>query len=143
MIFTSAAAAGATATEARVQEVLDWFARYDALVDEGNLDAMADMAAFPINEVTDDADGHGLAGPCDREKFLTQMREVVGGAGEVQMTSERHPVFLSPALCFVVTDASMTVGEQTTQMRYGDLLVRTADGWRFQTMVAGGWHDHM
>ena len=143
MTDLSAAAAGASATSAQVQEVLKWFARYDALVAVGDLEAMADVAAFPINEVTDDADGHGLAGPCDREKFLTQMREVVGGAGDVQMASERHPIFLSPALCFVVTDASMTVGEQTTQIRYGDLLVRTADGWKFQTMVAGGWHDHM
>lgn len=138
-----AAAAGAAAPGEHVQEVLDWFARYDELVLAGDLDAMADQACFPVNEVTDDASGHGFAAPCDREKFLAQMRDVVGGAGDLEMASTRHPVFLSRALCFVVTDATFTSGGRTTQMRYGDLLVRTPDGWRFQTMVAGGWHDHM
>lgn len=72
-----------------------------------------------------------------------QMQEVVGGAESLEMVSTRHPIFLSPALCFVVTDASFVVGGEETQMRYGDLLLRTADGWRFQTMVAGGWHEQM
>jgi hypothetical protein len=143
MTDTDTAAAGAMATQEEVQEVLDWFARYDELVGAGDLEAMADMAAFPINEVTDDARGYGLAGSCDREKFIAQMREVVGGAGDLEMTSTRHPVFLSRGLCFVVTDASFTVGGHTTQMRYGDLLMRTANGWKFQTMVAGGMHEHM
>ena len=42
-----------------------------------------------------------------------------------------------------VTDATVTAGGQTTSMRSGDLLVRTAEGWSFQTMVAGGWHEHL
>ncbi len=89
------------------------------------------------------AGGFGITGPCDRAKFLEQMREAVGGAGEVSMESTRHPVFLSRALCFVVTDAVITAHGHSQQMRYGDLLVHTADGRRFQTMVAGGWHEQM
>lgn len=143
MTATDAAAAGASATQEDAQEDLDWFARYDALVGAGDLEAMADMASFPINEVTDDATGQGIAGSCDRAKFLGQMEQVVGSAGEVEMKSTRHPVLLSRALCFVVTDASFTTEGRTSQMRYGDLLVRSTDGWKFQTMVAGGWHDHM
>lgn len=143
MTDTHEAAAGWAATPEDLQEVLDWFDRYDTLVAAGDLDAMADMAAFPINEVTDDAHGHGLAKPCDRAGFLAQMQEVVGGAGAVTMDSTRHPVFLSRSLCFVVTDARVTVAGHTTPMRYGDLLMRAADGWRFQTMVAGGWHEQM
>ncbi len=143
MSDTVAASAGASANQQDIDEVLGWFARYDELVAAGDLNAMADMADFPVNEVTDDADGLGVAGPCDRSKFLAQMREVVGGAGEMTMESKRHPIFLSRALCFVVTDAIFTSNGHTQEMRYGDLLVRTADGWRFQTMVAGGWHDQM
>ncbi|MDP3889763.1 DUF4440 domain-containing protein [Nocardioides sp.] len=125
------------------EEVLAWFDRYDRLVAAGDLDAMADMAAFPLNEVTDDADGFGIAGSCDRQKFLRQMREVVGGGADVTMQSTRQPTFLSPALCFVVTDTTFTVDGHEQQMRYGDLLMRTPEGWRFQTMVAGGWHGQM
>lgn len=136
------AAAGHPATEREVQEILDWYARYDALVGAGDLESMADMAAFPLNEVTDSG-GYGVAAMCDRERFLAQMRDVVGGAGEVSTESVRHPVFLSPALAFVVTEATITVGGDTHQPRYGDLLLRTPDGWRFQTMVAGGFGDQM
>lgn len=136
------AAAGAGASSEAVQEILDWYAHYDALALAGDLEGMADVAAFPLNEVTDDAQGHGLAASCDRERYIAQMREVVGGGG-AEMTSVRHPIFLSPALCFVVTDASFEVDGVKNEMRYGDLLLRTADGWKFQTMVAGGWHDQM
>lgn len=131
------------ASERDRADVLAWFAQYDDLVGRGDLDAMADRAVFPINEVTDDAEGHALIKDCDRATFLTQMEQVVGDGGGVEMTSTRHPVFLAPGLCFVVTDAEFTVDGRTTTMRYGDLLVRTAEGWRFQTMVAGGWHAQM
>lgn len=143
MADMDAAAAGGGATEQQTHQVLAWFARYDELVGAGDLEGMAEMAVFPINEVTDDAVGYGLAGPCQRERFIRQMRETVGGAGNVQMDSTRHPIFLAPALCFVVTDATITAGGHTTQMRYGDLLIRTPAGWKFQTMVAGGWHEQM
>ncbi|MCD1570577.1 hypothetical protein [Agromyces mediolanus] len=140
----TAAAAGGDSTAEQLAEVLAWFDRYDERVAAGDLNGMADLAAFPINEVTDDADGYGIASACDRERYLAQMREVVGAnSAELTMHSTRHPIFLSPALCFVVTDASFELGGRTQQMRYGDLLVRTAEGWRFQTMVAGGWHEQM
>ncbi|KJQ55408.1 hypothetical protein [Microbacterium sp. SA39] len=143
MTDVTMASAGAGASAEQTQEILDWFARYDALVQAGDLEGMADLASFPLNEVTDDAAGHGLAAPCDRERYLAQMQEVVGGSGDLEMTSTRHPIFLSPALCFVVTDAVFVSEGIETQMRYGDLLMRTADGWKFQTMVAGGWHEQM
>ena len=139
MTQTEQVPAGYEATEAEVGEVLAWFERYDALVAAGDLEAMADMAMFPINEVTDDAAGHGIAAPCERERFLAQMRDAVGGAGEVSSRSTRHPVFLAAGLVFVVTDAEITAGGETHHLRYGDLLVRTGEGFRFQTMVAGGW----
>lgn len=143
MSETTAAAAGYTAGERETAEVMAWFERYDGLVAAADLEAMADMAVFPLNEVTDDADGHAVIGVCDRDRFLAQMREAVGGPGETSTDSVRHPVFLSPSLVFVVTDAAITAGGQTNRMRYGDLLVRTDGGWRFQTMVAGGWHAHL
>jgi hypothetical protein len=134
--------AGPAATPELIQEILDWFARYDRFVADGDLDAMADMAVFPLNEVTDDAKGRGMAGLLDRSQYLSQMAQVISSE-EVTMESTRQPIFLSPALCFVVTDTACTVNGSTQQMRYGDLLIRTAEGWKFQTMVAGGWHDQM
>jgi hypothetical protein len=143
MTDVTMAASGAGASAEQTQEILDWFARYDALVQVGDLAGMADMASFPLNEVTDDAAGYGIAAPSDRDRYLAQMQEVVGGSGDLEMRSTRHPIFLSPALCFVVTDAVFVSDGIETQMRYGDLLMRTADGWKFQTMVAGGWHEQM
>lgn len=143
MTDVTAAAEGGGASAQQTREILDWFARYDALVHAGDLEGMADVASFPLNEVTDDAAGHGIAAPCDRQRYLAQMQEVVGGAEGLEMTSTRHPIFLSPGLCFVVTDALFVSDGVETRMRYGDLLLRTADGWKFQTMVAGGWHEQM
>lgn len=125
------------------REIEDWFARYDALVAAGDLEAMADQALFPLNEVTDDPQGFGVVSRTDRERFRAQMREAGVGAEGLEMRSTRTPIFLSPALAFVVTDAEFVAEGQTTTMRYGDLLVRTPDGWRFQTMVAGGWSDQL
>ena len=143
MTETEQVPAGYEASEAEVGEVLAWFEHYDALVAAGDLEAMADMAHFPLNEVTDDAAGHAVVGPCDRDRFLAQMRDVVGSAGEVSSRSTRNPFFLSPALVFVVTDSVITAGGEDHHLRYGDLLVRTAEGWRFQTMIAGGWGAQM
>lgn len=137
------AQAGFTPEPQDVAEVMAWFAHYDELVAAKNLEEMADCAVFPVNEVTDDADGNGLVSATDRGQFIDQMTAVVGAPGEVQMQSERHPVFINRSLCFVVTDATFTAGDQITHMRYGDLLVRTPSGWKFQTMVAGGWHAHV
>jgi hypothetical protein len=131
--------AGYEATAEQMQEIEDWFANYDALVADGDLEAMADQALFPLNEVTDDPQGFGLVSATDRERFLAQMRDAGAGAGDVEMRSKRTPIFLSAGLVFVITDAEFGPEGDTTTMRYGDLLVRTPSGWRFQTMVAGGW----
>jgi hypothetical protein len=126
-------------TDQQRREIEEWFANYDALVAAGDLESMADQALFPLNEVTDDPQGFGVVSATDRERFVTQMREAGVGAGDVDMRSTRDPIFLSAGLVFVVTDAEFDSEHGTTTMRYGDLLVRTPDGWRFQTMVAGGW----
>ena len=126
--------AGFTPGPVDVAEVLAWFAHYDALAVAKDIEVMADQAMFPINEVTD-----GRAESCDREKFLAQMAEQVGAAEDLTMDSVRTPHFINENLVFVITDATLTVGALTQQVRYGDLLVKTHDGWKFQTMVQGGW----
>jgi hypothetical protein len=125
-------------SEQEKQEIDDWFAHYDALVAEGDIEAMADQALFPLNEVTDDQHGFGLASATGRERFIAQMRKAGIGSSDIEMRSSRTPHFLSPALVFVVTDAVFGSGDEAATMRYGDLLLRTPAGWRFQTMVAGG-----
>ena len=59
--------------------VLAWFAEWDQLAAEAKIDQMADMAMFPVNTVTTNAEGEGFAEPWDREKFRAQMGEAVGG----------------------------------------------------------------
>jgi hypothetical protein len=119
--------------------VLAWFERYDALAAADDFEAMADLAVFPLNEVTDDGNGNATAVQLDRTAYLEQMAEVMGGTGEYSMESARTAHFLSDALVFVVTEATLTVGEHRQQLRYGDLLVKVDGAWRFQTMVQGGW----
>ncbi|MFB6726162.1 nuclear transport factor 2 family protein [Kribbella sp. NPDC056345] len=124
-------------SEASVRE---WFERYDALVAAEDFEGMADLALFPLNEVTDDGKGTGSAIQIDRAAYIAQMKEVVG-AGEVRFDTTRTPHFLSDDLVFVITDGTMTYVEsgQTVPSRYGDLLVKVDGDWKFQTMVQGGW----
>ncbi|MFB1298076.1 nuclear transport factor 2 family protein [Mycobacterium sp. pW049] len=127
---------GYAPSPADIDAVLDWFTRYDTLAVGKEVEAMADQAMFPLNEVTD-----GYAASCDREKFVAQMREQLGEAGDVSMDSVRTPHFINENLVFVITDAIITAGEHSQHVRYGDLLVKTGDGWKFQTMVQGGWGE--
>ncbi|GAA1336794.1 hypothetical protein GCM10009660_17910 [Catellatospora bangladeshensis] len=120
-------------TDEDVAGVLDWFARWDALAVAKDVEAMAGMALFPVNAVTD-----GAAELWDRERFLKDMAAQLGD-GDVRMESVRTPVFVNAGLVFVITDATITVGDFSQVVRYGDLLVKVAGEWRFQTMVQGGW----
>ncbi|NJQ03083.1 nuclear transport factor 2 family protein [Streptomyces sp. PLAI1-29] len=137
-----AAGAGFTPGEEDLRSVTEWFARYDALAARGEVEAMAGMALFPLNVVTDDAAGEGSAESWDRERFTATMGEVTAGAGgdsPVTFESVRTPHFLTASLVLVVTDAVMTAGGHRQAVRYADLLVKRDGAWRFQTMIQGGW----
>ncbi len=120
-----------------VASVLAWFDDYDELAATAQIERMADLAMFPLNSVTDDAEGNGSASWSDREQYVREMTEVIGDGA--RMESVRTPHFLSRSLVFVVTDATYTHGGVRHRMRYGDLLVRREGRWYFQTMVQGGW----
>jgi hypothetical protein len=127
---------GFAPSPADIDQVLAWFSRYDTLAVDKDIEAMADQAMFPLNEVTD-----GYAAACDRDKFVAQMTEQLGEAGDVSMESVRTPHFINENLVFVITDATITTGQYSQQVRYGDLLVKSGGEWKFQTMVQGGWGE--
>ncbi|GAB2977366.1 hypothetical protein GCM10027184_29480 [Saccharothrix stipae] len=125
--------AGFVPTDDDVAGVLAWFEQWDALATAKDVEAMADMALFPVNAVTD-----GSAQSWDRARFLDDMAASLG-EGDVRMESVRTPVFVNANLVFVITDATITAGDFSQVVRYGDLLVKTDGRWLFQTMVQGGW----
>ncbi|ONI76748.1 hypothetical protein BWI15_05520 [Kribbella sp. ALI-6-A] len=122
-----------------VASVLAWFDTYDALAAARDYEAMADVAVFPLNEVTDDGKGNASATQTDRAAYVAQMAQVMGGADDVKLETTRTPHFLSDSLVFVISDGTMTYQGETTPIRYGDLLLKTGGEWKFQTMVQGGW----
>ncbi|WKG02577.1 nuclear transport factor 2 family protein [Mycolicibacterium sp. HK-90] len=123
-------------TAADVDAVLAWFARYDALAIDRNVEAMADEAMFPLNEVTD-----GRAEAVDRPGFVAQMAQQLGESSDFAMESTRTPHFINENLVFVITDATFTADGFSQRVRYGDLLVKRDGAWKFQTMVQGGWGE--
>ena len=132
-MYDMSAAPGFAPTDDDVAGVLAWFEQWDALAVAKDVEAMAGMALFPVNAVTE-----GSAQSWDRERFLADMAANLGD-GDVRMESVRTPVFVNANLVFVITDATITVGESSQVVRYGDLLVKTDGKWLFQTMVQGGW----
>ncbi|WP_030541922.1 hypothetical protein [Streptomyces albus] len=122
----------------------EWFARYEAHSARGEVEAMADMAVFPLNVVTDDAAGNGSAEQWDRERFTATMSGVLGDAGggeEMSFQSVRTPHFLTPSLVVVHSESVITAGGYTRNLRYADILVKRNGEWAFQTMIQGGWGD--
>ncbi|TDC78820.1 nuclear transport factor 2 family protein [Micromonospora sp. KC606] len=139
--ITPPADAGFVPDAAALTELDEWFRRYDALAEAGDVAGTADLAMFPLNTVTDDAAGEGSAQQLDRAAYLEMMGGVLGGGGggDLRMESRRTPYFLTPSLVVVFTEAEFTVDGERQQVRYADLLVKSGGQWRFQTMVQGGW----
>ncbi|MER7168864.1 hypothetical protein ABT336_22705 [Micromonospora sp. NPDC000207] len=119
----------------------EWFRRYDALAAAGDVTGTADLALFPLNTVTDDANGEASAQQLDRAAYLEMMAGVLGGSADLRMESRRTPHFLTGSLAVVLTDADFTVDGRRQRVRYADVLVKVGGEWRFQTMIQGGWGD--
>jgi hypothetical protein len=129
-------------TEQDHRDIEAWFAEYDAHAAKADVEAMASMALFPLNLVTDDAGpGTGWSGQWDRDEYVRTMTGVMGGSGgeDVQFESRRTPHFLTGSLAVVFTESEMTVAGQTQRMHYADVLVKQDGRWYFQTMIQGGW----
>ncbi|MEV0582987.1 nuclear transport factor 2 family protein [Nonomuraea sp. NPDC050310] len=117
-----------------------WFADYDRLADEGAIERLADLAVFPMNLATDVPGGYAAVRQWSREEYVEAMKESMGGGtAGLDLTSKRTPRFLSENLVVVETEAEMTIEGQRQRMHYADLLIRTEQGWAFQTMVQAGW----
>lgn len=130
-------------SEAAWRQSIDaWFARYDHLSKAGDVEGMADMAAFPLQVVTDDSEGNGYAESWTRDRFVETMAEAMRGTPDnMQMDAVRTPFLLTESLAVVITDATVTIGGDVQTMRYADILVKHDGEWRFQTMAQGGWGD--
>lgn len=134
-------ATGFTPTDEQVQGLLAWFAEYDAHVVKGDVEAMADMALFPLVVMTNDSAGECVAQDWDRATFVQAMGMATGGAPRLQ--NQRTPVFLGPDLAVVVTNTTVTTGDEVAHMRYVDIMAKTGGRWRFKSMVQAGWGDMM
>ncbi|SDH78971.1 hypothetical protein SAMN05192558_10559 [Actinokineospora alba] len=124
-------------TDEALESVRQWFVDYDALAERGAVEEMADLAVFPLNLATDVPGGHAAVAQWSREEYVRTMTEVVGDGAA--MESVRTPHFLSENLVVVITEAAVTVEGERQELTYADVLVRTTQGWAFQTMVQGGW----
>ncbi|GGS85505.1 nuclear transport factor 2 family protein [Nonomuraea spiralis] len=125
---------------AELKNIEQWFADYDALAEQGAIEQLADLAVFPMNVATDAPGGHASVCQWTRAEYVEAMKQSMGGGtAGLDLRSTRTPRFLTPNLVVVETEASMTIEGEKHHMHYADLLVRTEDGWAFQTMVQGGW----
>ncbi|GAA0424500.1 nuclear transport factor 2 family protein [Streptomyces luteireticuli] len=131
-------------TAEEVAGIHEWFAAYDAASGRRDIEAMADLAVFPLNLVSDRPDGEGVGAQWDRGRFVEAMTRIMGeGDEDIAFESTRTPVFLGPSIAVVFTDSVMTAGGETQRLRYADVLVRRGATWAFQTMLQGRWGDQL
>ena len=121
-----------------VRTLLDWYDRYDAHARRHDIEAMADMALFPLVVMTNDSAGECVAQEWDRETFVQAMDT---GTSSADIANRREPVFLGGDLAVVVTDATVTEDGQVRHMRYVDVMARSGGEWRFKSMIQSGWGD--
>jgi hypothetical protein len=134
--------AGFAPTEQDTADLLAWFAEYDAHAVSKDIEAMADTAHFPITVVTNDSAGNGVTRVWDRAAFVRAMSAATqGDLGDVRMENRRRPTFLNRDLAVVVTDSTVTIGDQVRHLRYADVMVKAEGSWRFTGMIQGGWGD--
>ncbi|CAM5490227.1 hypothetical protein GCM10010329_68890 [Streptomyces spiroverticillatus] len=132
---------GYAATAEELAALDAWFAAYDDHCTSCRVEEMADMAVFPLNLVSDDSRGDGRSAQWERRQFVETMRHVLGEGAS--FASTRTPVFLSAAMAVVFTDCTATVDDEEHRMRYADVLIKQDGRWVFQTMIQGGWGDHL
>lgn len=133
---------GFAPTDRQRQDLLDWFAAYDAMAARNDLSGMADQALFPITVVTNDSAGECVSQQWDRDTFVRSQELAAAGAdGEMTLDNHREPVFLNDDLAVVITNSVVTLDGQTQHMRYADVMVKSAGAWKFRCMVQAGWGD--
>jgi hypothetical protein len=132
-----------TPTEQQVNDLLAWFAEYDAHAAKGDVEAMANMAHFPLVVMTNDSAGECVAQQWDRATFVAAMGMATGDGSAPSLDNHREPVFLGADLAVVVTNTTMTVDGGVQHMRYVDVMAKTGGQWRFKSMVQAGWGDMM
>ena len=125
------------------ETLLAWFDRYDGHVRRNDLEAMADMALFPLVVMTNDSAGECVTQEWDRNTFVQAMDMGAVGSdpASVQFDNHRTPVFLNRDLAVVVTDSTVTTDGQARHMRYVDVMAKTGGDWRFKSMIQAGWGD--
>ncbi|GIE30317.1 hypothetical protein Ait01nite_033620 [Actinoplanes italicus] len=132
------AAAAFTPSPEQVRTLLAWFDRYDGLARDNDVEAMADVARFPLTVTTNDSAGECVSQQWDRETFVRSMSMA---ATTAKIDNERRPVFLNADLAVVVTDSTVTTDDQTLHMRYADVMAKVDGSWRFTSMIQAGWGD--
>ncbi|CAM4083464.1 hypothetical protein GCM10009799_25490 [Nocardiopsis rhodophaea] len=141
---THGIATGYTPTADDLKSLECWFARYDERAEKSDAEGMVNMGMFPMNLVSDDSEGNGVAAQWTRDQYLKMLaHEVPDGSADLKTESVRTPVFLSAQLALVFTEATMTTKDGTVKMHYADVLVKSDGEWAYQTMVQSGWGDAM
>ncbi|GAB7037387.1 MULTISPECIES: nuclear transport factor 2 family protein [Catenuloplanes] len=130
-----------TPTHDEVGALLDWFARYDSHARDNDIEAMADMALFPLMVMTDDSAGECVGQVWDRATFVAAMSMAGAGSATVDFDNRRSPVFLDADLAVVTTDSTMTIDGEISRTRYVDVMAKEHGEWRFKSMIQPGWGD--
>lgn len=127
---------------AQIRSVDLWFAEFDELSRQGDVEGMANMAMFPVHVITDDSSGNGYAENWTRAEFVQTMTAAMKDtAATMEMKARRTPFFLTTDIVVVITDATVTTDAEERSLRYADILVKNDGQWKFQTMAQGGWGD--
>lgn len=129
-----------TPSQADVDGVMEWFKKCDSLVASHDVGALVTQAHFPITVITDDSQGECVTQHWDEDAFRASLENNESNPSTT-IENSRQPIFLNQNLAVVVTESTVTTGDNVQRMRYADVLVKKNGEWKFKSMIQAGWGD--
>lgn len=126
------------------KELDEYWKAHQDIMKKGDLNAMADMIAFPVMMMSDDSKGNLKVSEMSRDQWMGMMKPFMDPAHMKEMKDMKMK-----GSCVVMSDNLASCEGQTTGTMMGkkgtvnshSMMVRQDGKWKVKTMTEAGWGD--
>ncbi len=122
------------------QEIQALFRGMESAAKKGDIDAAAELVAFPVTMMTDDSKGEAKGEAWSREKWTQVMKPFYDHPMKDMKVTHKPSIFLlTDSLATVDDVCTMTRAGKTVTTRNSMFVLRQDGKWRVKAMAEGGW----
>jgi ketosteroid isomerase-like protein len=111
---------------------------------QGDLNAVADMMAFPVIMMSDDSKGNLKTTEMGRDQWMAMMKPFLDPAHAKEMKDMKMKescVVMSDNLASCENQFSMPTGKMKGKVNSHAVVIRTDGKWKVKTKLEAGWGD--